>query len=608
MKKAIFPLVFFFSIISLAFAQSPAIKGTFKKWQTIKLIFDGPQCSEGNFSPNPFLDYRLEVTFSNGKHQYTVPGFFAADGNAAETAATSGNKWQVNFVPDEEGRWNYKVSFLMGKDIAISDQPHGKSLSPDGISGFFDVSATDKNAPGFLSHGRLEVTGGRYLKFKETGNYFIKNGADSPENFLAYVDFDQTYRYGDKPVFREGEANPKESCHRYEAHIKDWKPGDPTWQNGKGKGIIGALNYLASHGVNSQYMLTMNIQGDGKDVWPYADHNERTRFDCSKLAQWDLVFDHMDRLGMMIHLVLQETENECLLDGGQTGVQRKVYLRELVARFGHHLAMTWNMGEENGPADWTPVGQTDQMRKDMALWLKTINPYPNFVVVHTHSDNEHQDQVLNPLLGFKQLDGPSMQIAEVEKIHERIQHFINASAKTSKPWVVNLDEIGFSWKGVMPDAFDQQHDTLRHYALWGSMMAGAGGAEWYFGYRYPNNDLMCEDFKSREAWWKQTKIAHDFFVDYLPFTEMLSMDSIANSKNAYCLGQEGKVYAIYLPKAENIQINLPKGKYSLQWFNPKDGGKLINSKVSTLNGGANVSLGLPPQETEKDWVALIRIQ
>lgn len=607
MKKAIISFILFFSIASLAFAQSPLVKGAFKKWQPIRLIFDGPQCSEGDFSPNPFLDYRLEVTFTNGTHQYTIPGFFAADGNAAETGATSGNKWQVNFMPDAEGRWNYKVSFLSGKDIAISDQPQGKTLSPDGISGFFDVSATDKNAPGFLSQGRLEVTKGRYLKFRETGRYFIKNGADSPENFLAFVDFDQTYRYGTKPVFREGEANPQESCHKYEAHVKDWKPGDPTWQNGKGKGIIGALNYLASRGVNSQYMLTMNIQGDGKDVWPYADHNERTRFDCSKLAQWDLVFDHMDHLGMMIHLVLQETENECLLDGGQTGVQRKVYLRELVARFSHHLAMTWNMGEENGPADWTPVGQTDQMRKDMATWLKTINPYPNFVVVHTHSDNEHQDQVLNPLLGFDHLDGPSMQVAEVEKIHERVLHFINASAKTKKPWVVNLDEIGFSWKGVMPDAFDQQHDTVRHFALWGSMMAGAAGAEWYFGYRYPNNDLMCEDFRSREGWWKQTKIAHDFFVDNLPFAEMQSMDNIVNSKSAYCLGKEAMVYAIYLPKAESILINLPKGKYSLQWFNPATGGKLISGKVTNLNGGENVSLGMPPQETEKDWVALIRV-
>jgi len=91
-------------------------------------------------------------------------------------------------------------------------------------------------------------------------------------------------------------------------------------------------------------MLSMNILGDGKDVWPYTDYSERYRFDCSKLDQWELVFDHMESLGMMTHFVLQETENEVLLDAGYTDIQRRIYLRELVARFGHHLAVTWNLG------------------------------------------------------------------------------------------------------------------------------------------------------------------------------------------------------------------------------------------------------------------------
>jgi len=47
--------------------------------------------------------------------------------------------------------------------------------------------------------------------------------------------------------------------------------------------------------------------------------------------------------------VLHETEaaNENLHDDGTLGVERKLYYRELVARFGHHLAVFWNIGEEN---------------------------------------------------------------------------------------------------------------------------------------------------------------------------------------------------------------------------------------------------------------------
>lgn len=65
--------------------------------------------------------------------------------------------------------------------------------------------------------------------------------------------------------------------------------------------------------------------GDGKDVWPWIDPYERTRYDCSKLDQWKIVFDHMDKLGIMLHVVTQETENELLLDNGYTGVMRKLY-------------------------------------------------------------------------------------------------------------------------------------------------------------------------------------------------------------------------------------------------------------------------------------------
>jgi hypothetical protein len=62
--------------------------------------------------------------------------------------------------------------------------------------------------------------------------------------------------------------------------VKDWKSGDPSWKGGKGKGIIGALNYLAAKGVNSVYFLTYNIDGgDGRDTWMWTDVDTRDRYD-----------------------------------------------------------------------------------------------------------------------------------------------------------------------------------------------------------------------------------------------------------------------------------------------------------------------------------------
>ena len=32
-------------------------------------------------------------------------------------------------------------------------------------------------------------------------------------------------------------------------------------------------------------------------------------------------------------------------------------------------------------------------------------------------------------------------------------------------------------------------------------MAGGAGVEYYFGYSLPENDLLCEDFRSRDRSW-----------------------------------------------------------------------------------------------------------
>ena len=55
----------------------------------------------------------------------------------------------------------------------------------------------------------------------------------------------------------------------------------------------------------------------------------------------------MTQLGLQIHFVTQENENDEEL-GGDSSLNdiRKLYYRELVARFAHHPALQWNIGEE----------------------------------------------------------------------------------------------------------------------------------------------------------------------------------------------------------------------------------------------------------------------
>ena len=582
------------------------IDGELKKWHKIVFNLNTEDTSEFE-KDNPFLNYRLVISFSNGDSTIKVPGFYAADGNAAESSSDSGGIWKVIFRPDKIGVWNYEVSFQKGKDIAIKSYDFsGSPLPHDGLKGSFEIYGSDKKGKDFRAKGRIINGNKGYFKFSENNSFFIKNGTDSPENFLAYSDFDQTYRY--QIQNRDGESNPEMKIHDYKSHIGDWKIDDPLWKKNKGKAILGAVNYLADKGINSIYMITLNIQADGKDVWPYSNHNERYRFDCSKLDQWEILFDHMQKKGILIHLLTQETENETLLDNGDTEVQRKLYLRELSARFGHHLGIIWNMGEENGPADWSPIGQTDEQRIEMGDYLKSINPYNPIIFLHSHSNDHHQDLYLTPLLGENSYDGASMQIADPKKVNSRIKFWINKSISSDKKWIVNLDEIGPHWKGVLPDAFDIKHDTIRHHGLWGSLLAGAGGVEWYFGWKFPNADLTCEDFRSRDLWWDQSSIATKF-ISQFPLEKMDSTNELVKTPYSFCLSKKDDLYLIYFPsKSNTFEVKLLNNKfnYSIAWFNPRIGGEIENGSITSISGGGFKRIGKPPYEINKDWVAIIK--
>ncbi|HVG09393.1 MAG TPA: DUF5060 domain-containing protein [Thermoanaerobaculia bacterium] len=576
-----------------AFAATGTVTGELRKWHRIDVTFSGPQTSE-TASPNPFRDYRLDVTFvhrATGARR-VVPGYYAADGNAAQTGATSGNKWRVHFAPDKEGTWDYKASFRAGKDVAAGVGT-GTATSFNGASGAFTVGPTNKTGRDFRGKGLLRHTGGHHLRFAQTGEPFLKGGADSPENFFAYFEFDNTQDNG-------GTANSLvDGLHRYEPHVQDWRTGNPTWGSGKGKGIIGALNYLADKGMNSVYALTMNVNGDGREVYPWTAYGERYRFDCSKLGQWEIVLAHMDALGLMQHLVTQETENDQLLDGGALGVQRKLYYRELIARFGHHLGVVWNLGEENT--------NTDAQRKQFADFFKSLDPYDHPVVVHTYPTQ--YDAVYNPLLGYPTVEGPSLQMGSLGPVHSETVKWIDRSAAAGRKWFVSLDEIGPAGTGVKPDADDFWHDAVRKQALWGNLMAGGAGVEWYFGYSYPDADLNCEDWRSRDHMWDLTRLALDFFRTHLPFTEMVHADGLTSASADYVLAKAGQVYAIYLPNGGTANLSLAgvSGSFDVRWFDPRNGGDLRIGSIATVSGGATVTIGNPPGgATTQDWVALVR--
>lgn len=597
---------------------SVTVHGDLKPWHKVTLDVMGPFAHELDLRPNAFTDYQMTVKFTHasGEPSYDVPGYFAADGDAGETGADSGTTWRAHLSPDKAGEWSYEVSFLAGPNAAT--YKGGTPLAPwHGLAGSFTVAEADRNAPGFYGKGRLTYTGERYLRFAGDGTQFVKAGPDAPETYLAYKEFDNT-------IARKGNVPLKD----WGPHIQDWNEGDPTWHDGKGKGIIGSLNYLAEKGMNNFSFLTYNAGGDGDNIWPFVHRDDKFHYDVSKLDQWEIVFSHAQKLGIHLHFKLQENELDDhrqgarknpkiipeAMDGGENGPERRLYFREIIARYGHHLALNWNFGEENT--------QTYEEQTAMFNYVEMIDPYGHHRVIHTFP--QQQTPVYTSLLGAQSnLTGISAQ-NPWHQTHSWTYGWIRASAEAGRQWVVANDEVNPASYGVPADPGYEGQDGwagnegerqynlhhIRKYTLWGNLMAGGAGVEYYFGYKAPQNDLVCEDLRSRDMSWDFCRHALKFFwgldmdLNLLqPANELVGGKSGENGN--WCLAAPNDVYVVYLPEGGNVDVDLTKasGSYNLAWYNPRTGKARLSD--STVNGGQVISLK-STDESDEDWAIVLR--
>ncbi len=538
-----------------ALAQAPgvAVTGELKRWHKITVTLDGPAASATGL-PNPFLDMRMDVAFTHAASgtTYRVPGFFDADGNSANTSAVSGNKWRAILAPDKAGEWTFWISFRQGPGVAGADSATaGTALPPyDGRTGSFSVVETDKTGRDFRAKGMLKYVNRHHLQFAGTREYFLKVGSDSPENLLAYDDFDDTPNY--KWEGRLGGGFRRS----FAAHVRDWKPGDPTWKDGKGKGLIGAMNYLASEGLNSQSFIPYTIHGDDRNVSPYIDSEDRTRISIPKANQWEIFFEHMDKLGLFMEFKLMEIENDWDMDAGELGPERKLYYRELIARFGHHLGINWNVGEENN--------NTPAQRMEFAKYIYANDPYHHLVNIH---NVQNWERLYRPLIGKDSpYKGASLQI-NLYDVYDVTRYLWMASELAGAPWAITIDEtrpgpagtaLGQVNAAVARDVADPEHDEGRKGALWANIMAGGAGMNTYVGFGTdvgdPSTttssidvpDLMLQDYRLYEKWWDQMRAAHSFFIDNkVPFQEMSNHSELMSA--GWSLAGAGMIVG-YFPK------------------------------------------------------------
>ena len=569
-----------------------SIKGTLSKWHPLTVDISGATNTVGERlnSPNPFLDFRFDITFTSPSGiDQKVPGFFAGDGKGNGI----GDVWRARFAPDETGVWQYRISFQSGTQINVSDF-EGTSLLLDGTVGEFTVTPQRHDDAGFLKHGRLEYVGQHYLKFAD-GPYWIKGGIDSPENFFGYAGFDNT-------VDNAGGANTgslANGLHHYETHIADWKKGDPVFDNAEtpesAKGIIGAINYLAEQGVNSIYFLPMNLGGDGRDTHPFIDSNgtfyENTHYDISKLYQWNIVLNHMQNSGIATHMVLAETEagNSEWLDNGELGIERKLFYREMIARFSYLLGVKWNISEESR------FGA--EKHQEFAAYIKSLDWAAHPVTVHTYLNNP--ERTYDALLASPYFDASSIQFSP-SNANDFVETWREKTAAAGRPWVIDMDEVGSAQTGLT----DRNADALRRSVLYPVYFSG-GNLEWYFGY-HPlplGGDMRTENFRTREAMYRFMKYAREMMQTNLPFAEMSPADELHSTSGTQVFAKAGDTYAVYVADGNRSgTLRIQPGTYRKRWFNPRSGKFEGTVQIVTRSP---LNLGTPPNTPRQDWVLIL---
>lgn len=137
--------------------------------------------------------------------------------------------------------------------------------------------------------------------------------------------------------------------------------------------------------------------------------------------------------------------------------------------------------------------------------------------------------------------------------------------------------------------------------------------EYSFGYRLPENDLLAQDWRSRDQTWTYSRIALDFFREHrIPVAEMTNANSLIgnaeNNNSGYCLAKPGALYLVYLRKATagTLDLSGQPCTYHVQWFNPRTGGALVTGPREKPKAGSVATLGTPPADAAQDWVAIIR--
>jgi hypothetical protein len=500
-------------------------------FERVEIELLGP-VSTGMGSPNPFL-IEVQVIFNGPSGQiYTVPAFYDGDGNGS----MNGNVWKARFAPESPGSWSY----LSTSSNALLNGQTGafEAISPSNCQVY-----APGGLPDFACQGRLEYDGTHYLKFSN-GGYWIKGGLDDPENFLGSA-------FGD-------------------------------WNAKKA-----AVDYLASKGVNSVYLITNNVGGDREDTWPWVGETSTEamansdHFNVAKLLLWEDFFTYVQEKGIVLHIVLDD-------DSAWDGYDHFLYYREMIARFSHHPGIIWNIGEEANEiyTDEEQIAHANTIRSlDIYDHPITVQRLPAWPFFGGSSFDLTSIQLINGALEFS--------VTDLGDLNALVISHWNLSGSAGRPIAIMIDEI--PRVTVVDEAAILKMRTEVLYPIF----LGGGGHELHFFDAYrPGGTVTIEMLEPMLLDMQRARQ----FLESLPFSLMLPCNQLLSPAGNLCRGKAGEVYAFYISTGGSINMDLSGEEigFNLEWFDPRSG-TVIDGGV--VEAGGIRALTAPDSQ---DWALTLR--
>jgi hypothetical protein len=490
---------------------------------------------------NPFTDVTVAGRFRReGGAEVAVQGF---------CDSADGRTYRIRFMPSKPGKHTYEMTFRQGD----AERTH---------AGAFEV--VDGKRRGLL---RVDKDHPWHFVWEGTGEHYFFYGN------TAYL----LMAWQDEAVIR--------ACldrqHRLKVNRLRVLLGGGRPQTYWGEPIIPS---------KKEFRVCLN-------PWPAEQPDDLTtpKFDYTRfnVPHWQK-FERMLRYArdrdLIISVIFDWNDSSVHPAAGSADEQR--YFRYAAARLGAFANVTWDLGDDISSF------RTLEWSHKMGMLLRDADPYHHLATEHP-VDNQHQDRTADwfGFTSFQEWSRPQ---------HEWMLNQRRAQEKTGRIIPQTNEEYGYEdhypkWAQNYPDGANA--DNMRRTA-WEIYMAGCyqttgetarrgtgywpdTGGGWVNG-RGDDSMVMLRgyahivDFFTSFEWWKTDP--HDDLV----------------SKDAYCLAEPGRLYAVYLPRGGKVTVQLEPGRYAANWFNPRSGEK------KALPPAEGPAWSSPAAPDNGDWALLLR--